>query len=129
MSASEEHLSLTVKISIVVSLLLFVSEGINYSQLAPFFPNEAELNKAMNNSCYSSLPSHMNLKTSPSPPPAPAHPSPRIHAIFLVIAMICTIPFLPVPQRKILMKVFRIDQFLPLFSFFSLYNLEKQLPN
>ncbi|XP_075242511.1 MFS-type transporter SLC18B1-like isoform X2 [Convolutriloba macropyga] len=32
-------------IAIAFSLFLFIAEGINYSQLAPFFPNEAELNK------------------------------------------------------------------------------------
>ena len=39
------RLSVSIIISISVALFLFVAEGINYSQLAPFFPNEAELNK------------------------------------------------------------------------------------
>ncbi len=41
------RLSLRLKIGIVASFILFISEGINFSQLAPFFPNEAELRKGM----------------------------------------------------------------------------------
>ena len=39
------EIRLKTKIAIVVSIFLFIAEGINYSQAASFFPNEAELKK------------------------------------------------------------------------------------
>ena len=45
--ANSSELTPTVLIALGVSLMLFVAEGINYSQLAPFFPNEAELRKGL----------------------------------------------------------------------------------
>ena len=34
-------------LALIVGFSLFISEGINYSLLAPFFPNEAELDKGL----------------------------------------------------------------------------------
>ena len=40
-------LSCKLVIALGFSIFLFIAEGINYSQLAPFFPNEAEVNKGV----------------------------------------------------------------------------------
>ena len=72
------------RIAIAVSILLFIAEGINYSQSAPFFPNEAELKKGQSEFIVGAISSCFDFSTLIFTLCLPFFAKPELNKLFFV---------------------------------------------